>query len=291
MASRPRVRAQDRSVFGWSRGRGELASRLGLVACLAFYAATAAYGVVAGGHWNDVHDAAGDVTNRAAIAAGFEVKAVQVEGREHVSEARIAELLGSYRGQSIFAFDTDAARARLKAEGWIGEVRVTRFLPTTLVVELKERKPFALWREGGRTAVIDAKGRVLGLAARGDFPNLPIVSGAGAATPAKEIVEAVSAMPELKAQVQEIARVAGRRWDLVLDSGLRAKLPGTGFTAALTDIGAIAGKNPAAFYEIAEMDFRQPTQFTVRLKDDTEEGRERFLSWLTADQGVVAQGL
>jgi cell division protein FtsQ len=117
------------------------------------------------------------------------------------------------------------------------------------------------------------------------------VSGAGAAAPAKEIIEAVSALPELKSHVQEIQRVAGRRWDLVLDSGLRAKLPGTAFVDALTDIGAIVGKSPAAFYEISEMDFRVPTQFTVRLKDDTENGRERFLSWLTAEQAISAQGL
>jgi cell division protein FtsQ len=261
------------------------------VACIAFYGLTAAYGVIAGGHVGELRNSAHSLTNKVAIAAGFEIKAVQIEGRHHVTEARIAELLGSYKGQSIFAFDTEAARARLKAEGWIGEARVMRSLPATLVVELEERQPFALWRDGGRTAVIDAKGRVLTLASRGEFAELPVVSGPGAAEPAKEIIEALAAMPELKPHVQQIERVAGRRWDLVLDSGLRAKLPGTGFTDALTDIGAIVGKNPAAFYEIAEMDFRVPTQFTVRLKDESDGGRERFLSWLTADQTSAAQGL
>jgi cell division protein FtsQ len=291
MAHLPRVRSEDRSVFGWSRARGEFASRLGLLMGIAFYVLTAAYGVVAGGHWDEVRDTALDVSNRVAVTAGFEVKSVRVEGRQLVTEARIRELLGPYDGQSIFAFDTDAARARLKSEGWIGEARVMRLLPSTLILELEERKPFALWREGGRTAVIDPKGRVLGFAARGEFSDLPVVSGAGAAAPAKEIIEAVSALPELKSHVQEIQRVAGRRWDLVLDSGLRAKLPGTAFVDALTDIGAIVGKSPAAFYEISEMDFRVPTQFTVRLKDDTENGRERFLSWLTAEQAISAQGL
>jgi cell division protein FtsQ len=287
----PRVRAEDRLVFGWSRARGEFASRLGLLACIVFYGLTAAYGVIAGGHFEDVRGAVHDAANRMALATGFEVKAVQIEGRQHLTEARIAELLGPYKGQSIFAFDTDAARARLKADGWIGEARVMRFLPATLVVELEERQPFALWRDGGKTAVIDARGRVLTLAGRGEFSNLPVVSGPGAAVRAKDIVDAVAAMPELKVHVQQIERVAGRRWDLVLDSGLRAKLPATGFTDALTDIGAIVGKNPAAFYEIAEMDFRVPTQFTVRLKDESDGGRERFLSWLTADQTSATQGL
>ncbi len=72
-----------------------------------------------------------------------------------------------------------------------------------------------------------------------------VVSGAGAAAPAGEIVDALNAVPELRDRVRDIERIAGRRWDLVLDSGLRAKLPATNFAEALADLSAIAAKNPA----------------------------------------------
>jgi cell division protein FtsQ len=292
-AARPRrepLRA-ERSIFGWFKSHSALASRVGFLACLAFYGMTVAYGVVAGGHWDDVRGTVTTAANDAAIAAGFDVKAVRVEGRQNLKEQQIAAALGPYKGQSIFAFDTDAARERLKAEGWVSEARVMRLLPSTLVVELEERTPFALWQDGGVMAVIDDKGRALTRASRAEYPELPVISGPGAAVPSREIVEALAAQPELKAQVQDIQRVAGRRWDLVLLNGLRVKLPGDGFAPLLTELSAIVTKSPGALYEISEMDFRVPAQFTVRLKDESDQGREKFLSWLTAANAPTSQGL
>jgi len=287
----PRADAAEPSLFGWFEAHSGLASKLGFFACLAFYGLTVLYGVVAGGHWDHVRQTLAHATNGAAISAGFAVQAVQVEGRENMKEAEIAAALGSFEDLSIFSFDTAAARESLKDNGWVREARVTRLLPSTLVVELEEREPFALWREGGKTAVIDVEGRILELASVPAFPKLSVVSGPGAAAPAKEILAALDSLPDLKARVQEIERIAGRRWDLVLDTGLRVKLPATDFTGALVDLSLIASKNPAAFYEMSEMDFRVPSQFTIRLKDESEKGRRRFLSWLNGGEASHSQGL
>jgi cell division protein FtsQ len=85
----------------------------------------------------------------------------------------------------------------------------------------------------------------------------------------------------LRDRVRDIERIAGRRWDLVLDTGLRAKLPAVNFSQALADLSAIASRNPAGLYEIAEIDFRVSSQFTLQLKDASEAGRKTFLSWLS----------
>jgi cell division protein FtsQ len=270
----------DRSLFAWCVAQGEAASRIGFVACVIFYGLTAAYGLSRSGQWNELRQSLATRTNELALMAGLEVKAVQVEGQHHLKETEIAAALGPRDGVSIFAFDTDAARDRLKRNGWVAEARVMRLLPSTLVVELEERTPFALWREGGKLAAIDVSGRVLALAERTDFPNLPVVSGAGAAAPAAEIAGALNGVPELRDRVRDIERIAGRRWDLVLDTGLRAKLPATDFGGALADLSAIAAKNPTALYEIAEIDFRVSAQFTLQLRDASEAGRKTFLSWL-----------
>ncbi|NJM36052.1 MAG: FtsQ-type POTRA domain-containing protein [Rhodomicrobium sp.] len=279
------------SLYAWFEAHRDLASKAGLVACVLLYALTAAYGLSLTGQWRAARQALASATNDLALEAGFGVKAVQVEGRRNIKDEDIAAALGARDGVSIFAFDTDAARDRLKANGWVAEARVMRLLPSTLVVELEERKAFALWSEGGKTAIIDAEGKPLGLADPKDFPQLPIVSGAGAATPAKELLDTLAALPELKPRIREMERIAGRRWDLVLDTGLRVKLPTTDYAGALTDLAVIAAKNPAAFYEMSEMDFRIPSQFTVRLKDSSDKGRARFLSWLSSGEHGASRGL
>lgn len=281
----------DRSLYAWLEAHGETASKLGLVACVTFYALTVAYGMSLGGHWGNVRQTAAVAANTAAVAAGFEVNAVQIEGQRNISGTDVTAALGPYDGVSIFAFDTNAARERLKRNGWVSEARVMRLLPSTLVVEIEERKPFALWSEGGRTAVIDEKGELLSLASEREFESLPKVSGPGAAVPAKALIEALAAYPDVRARVTGMERIAGRRWDLVMDTGLRVKLPTSGFGAAIADLSAMAAKNPAALYEMAEMDFRVPTQFTVRLKDATEAGRKKFLSWLSGTEDSRKRGL
>lgn len=276
--------SSDRSLFAYFEAHSEGASKIGFVACVIFYGLTAAYGMSAGGQWDVARRAVADAANDAALKAGLEVKAVQVEGQQHLKDSDIDAALGPREGVSIFAFDTDAARERLKRFGFVGEARVMRLLPSTLVVEIEERKPFALWRDGDKTAAIDESGKALALVSAAEFPDLPVVSGAGAAAPAKAVIDALALLPDLRGRVREIERIAGRRWDLLLDTGLRVKLPATDFAPALADLSAIAVENPGAFYEIAEMDFRVPSQFTLRLKDATDAGRHKFLSWLSGHQ-------
>jgi cell division protein FtsQ len=272
-------RPPDRPFLGWCEARADRLSTIAFLAILVFYAAVAAYSVSLSGRWEEVRRFAQTTGNELALAAGLGISKISIEGRNHVTEAQVAEALGIDKKISIFAFDTAAARNRLLANGWIREARVMRLLPATLVVELEERSPFAIWREGGESVVIDATGRVLAEVQPVSFPTLPTVSGPGAASPAKEIVEMIRAYPELAGHVREMERIAGRRWDLLLDTGLRAKLPAGHLKAALGELNGIVARNPAALYELSEIDLRVGSQFTLRLKDSSEEGRKKFLSW------------
>jgi cell division protein FtsQ len=273
------------SPLHWFEQRANLLSRLGFAATLLFYALTAAYGLSLSGRWDEFRQTMLKYTNDIAMAAGLGIVEVTVEGNTNVPDAQIIEALGARDGVSIFAFDTAAAREQLLSNGWVREARVMRLLPATLVVEVEERAPFAIWREGGESVAIDVTGRVLGKTQSGAFPSLPVVSGPGAAAPAKEIVEWLRAVPELQKRVKDIERIAGRRWDLLLDTGLRAKLPAGHAKAALADLNEIVAKNPAALYEISEIDLRVSSQFTLRLKDPSEDSRKKFLSWFSKPRG------
>ncbi len=272
----------------WLQAHAGLLNTMGLIALLIFYAAMAAYGVTLTNRWDEVGRTGLAIANKLAFAVGFSIGRITVSGNNHLTEAQVAEALAIQPNTSIFAFDTDAARDRLLQNGWVREARVMRLLPTTLVVELEERAPFAVWREGGDSVVIDAAGRPLAEVQAVAFPSLPVVSGPGAAIPAKEIVDMVRGFPELAAHVRDIERVAGRRWDLQLDTGLRAKLPAGYPKAALSDLNEILTRNAAALYEISEIDLRLNSQFTLRLKDASEDGRKKFLSWFAKKGGREA---
>ncbi|MBX2804464.1 MAG: FtsQ-type POTRA domain-containing protein [Hyphomicrobiales bacterium] len=280
-----RNRAAERSLLAWAEAHKLILMKSGFAACVVFFALTATYGVIAGGHLQIIRKLVVDATNGLAVSAGFEVKTVEINGRENMKEADISAALEAGEGLSVFAFDTGRALKKIEESGWVREAMVSRVLPSRIVVDLTEREPFALWREGGKLAAIDDNGMVLGLVERAAFPTLPVLSGPGAAAPGKDIVQALNTHAELSVLVIGIERIVGRRWDLVLESGMRVKLPAVNFEEALANLGQVAAQNPGVFYEISEMDFRSPAQFTLKLKDNSPEARKEFLLRLsnTAD--------
>ena len=71
-----------------------LPRRTGLVATLILFAATGLYGVQRGGHWPVVNEALLSVGDRAANAAGLQVRGVRLTGNSQMSHAQVLEVAG-----------------------------------------------------------------------------------------------------------------------------------------------------------------------------------------------------
>ncbi|MEJ2226756.1 MAG: FtsQ-type POTRA domain-containing protein [Alphaproteobacteria bacterium] len=268
------------AFFRWWQAHADVASKIGFVSCVVTYVLISAFGLSHTGQWRSVWQSISTAANDLAVAAGLEVKTVTVDGKVNLTKAEVTAALGTRRGVSILAFDTAAARKRLKNIPWVREARVTRFLPSTLFVELEEKRPFALWRDEKHTVAIDAEGKILAEVKAEKFRGLPVVSGAWAARPARYIIARLRKFPKLYRRVASIERIAKRRWDIIFDTGMRAKLPAVKISQALMDLDAMANSKKATLYEIAEIDFRVPTQFTVRLRDNSESARKKFITGL-----------
>lgn len=298
---RRRLRASSRSaqtpqwrlLFAWCAARSERAAELGARGVLLLVFATIAYGLVLNGDAERIATVLLKRFDERALKWGFAVERAVVEGHRYMSEADIDAVLGDRRSVSILNYDTEAARARLEKVGWIKSAKVTRLWPSTLVVELEERKPYALWRPNGaidvgsgapgQVFVVDAEGTVLGSADPGAFPAFPLVAGAGAPQAAKRLMTALEAVPWLKARVEFADRISDRRWDLLLKDGLRLKLAEGGLDAAALNLVVNALGNPKLpIADIAALDFRTPNQIGLELKDQSEENRQRILTLLTA---------
>src|SRR6185295_4737511 len=117
------------------------------------------------------------------------VKQITVEGQQHLSDAELTHALGAGPGTMMFAFDTDAAKARLEAVPWVKQAQVMRLLPSTLQVVIEERAPFAMWQSKGQTYVVDANGAVIAPVVREAYADLPLVVGEGAGKNAADLFE------------------------------------------------------------------------------------------------------
>lgn len=106
----------------------------------------------------------------------FALAAVDVEGNVRRSPAELTSTAGLSLGDNIFSIDLEAARARVLAEPWVAEATLTRRLPSTIRMRVKEHEAAALVVLGD-TLLVTREGRVIKRVEAGDPTDLPIVTG------------------------------------------------------------------------------------------------------------------
>ncbi len=108
---------------------------------------------------------------------------------------------------------------------WVLNAKVQLVYPNQLQISLKERKPFAIWQRDGNYYVIDPSGSAISSLNPLNFRDLLLVTGEGAQTTARELVNQLEARPGLRSRVRAAARVGDRRWTLYLVNGTKVLLP------------------------------------------------------------------
>jgi cell division protein FtsQ len=248
--------------LGPDRARGKW-----LVFCVLFLATAVAYGAWIGGQTSKLIGLFTGGVEHLAVAAGFGVKRVTVEGQLHATDVDVTAALNAGPDTMMLGFDTDAAKARLEAVPWIRHAQVMRFLPSTLQVLVEERTPYAVWQRNGRTYVVDNEGVVLAPALRDAYPDLPLVVGEGAGKSASQLYNELASYPDLREKLIAAIRVGDRRWTLKLASGLEIMLPDDNVAEALASLTRLEQKRGVLERNIAAVDLRLLDRVTVRLRE------------------------
>jgi cell division protein FtsQ len=209
--------------------------------------------------------------------AGFTVGGYQIVGLRHMDRAivdgivtdelnRAAESAGSRKAPQALV-DVSAIRQRLLQFGWVKDARVSRRLPDTLVIDIVERRPAALWQNKGQLALIDPEGVVLDRVPVDRMPDLPLLIGPAANRQSQHLAQLMNAVPTLKPQLASATWIGGRRWDLNFQSGEVVSLPegDASARAALTKFAKADKGTGLLGRGIVRFDLRVPGKMIVRL--------------------------
>jgi len=267
--TRDLIRRKPRSVRLGHVGRDRMRGKW-LLFSLLFLVSAVAYGAVIGGQTGLLLNAAGRGVEQLAVAVGFGVKRVTVEGQHNTTDADITAALRAGPNTMMLSFDTDAAKARLESVPWIRHAQVMRLLPSTLQVVIEERTPYAVWQNKGRTYVVDNQGVVLAPALPQAYPELPLVVGEGAARHAAALYKALKPYPALRRKMLAALRVGDRRWTLKLHSGLEIMLPDDNLDVALKSLTKLEAEHRVLERDIADVDLRLLDRITVRLRETAD---------------------
>lgn len=215
----------------------------------------------------DIPSKAWLATGEAVGDAGFRVKGVDIKGLNKMDPKPVYQIALDQKTTAMPLVDVAAIRDKLLAFGWVKDARVSRRFPDTLVIDIVERSPAAIWQDSTRLSLIDKQGVVLDRVPVADMPDLPLLVGPGANRQAVPLQQLLDAAPSLKAQLVSATWVGGRRWDLVVQSGETIALPEGQEVAktALTKFAKMDKESGLLGKGMLRFDLRIPGKMTVRL--------------------------
>lgn len=228
--------------------------------------------------------------------AGFAVKRIEIAGANRIDRMRVYDIALEQQDRSMAAFDLAEVRDDLLKYGWVADARVSRRLPDTLVIDLVERTPVAVWQHGGKYALIDQSGVVLPGVDPASEPDLPVIAGAGAPEHISQLGRLLEGAPALKPQFAGATWIGNRRWDILFKSGETLSLPEDEqrASAAVVEFARLDGINRLLGRGIRKFDMRIPDRFVLRPGADgeltdlnlTTQGGDHSTRAVVVDDGV-----
>lgn len=263
-----------------SAGRGGEAGFLARInAFFGVYGAASAAGAVviflvatavlwAGGYVGQAAERVDRAAARRLAEAGLRVDRVTLRGAHQVATEEIRAAVGPLVGASILHVSPREIRERVESLGWVRVASVSRLLPDTIHVSIRERTPAAVWQIDGELRLIDSGGATIREVSAYEYSNLPFIVGAGAPGAASEILAALEMDPDLQYKTYALQRVGERRWNMRLRNGVEARLPETGIAEAVRTLSVLQAAHGLLDQPIKYIDLRDPDRMVICKHDE-----------------------
>jgi cell division protein FtsQ len=210
-----------------------------------------------------------DRVGHAGATLGLRVREVVVEGRQKTPDGLLRAAIGVAPGDPILTYSVAAARARIETLTWVQSATVERRLPGTIVVQVVERRPFAVWQMNGRFVLIDRAGELVTDSDVAAFAGqLPLLVGAGAPQAAAGLLDALANQPALMSRMVAAVRVGQRRWNLRMNNGADVKLPEGAEVLALARLAELQADHALLDRPLQVIDLRLPDRMVLRPQPD-----------------------
>ena len=218
-----------------------------------------------------------DVSGRVSALfaqAGLSVAELSLSGYALTNEDLLFGAVGLESSRSLVSFDAEAARLRLEALPSIESATIRKVYPNSLIVDLVEKQPVAIWTVDGVNFAIDSNGDKISPVEM-PIEGLPLFVGDGAADDVPEMIALLAQFPDLNEGLLASSRIGDRRWDLIYDVGLRVMLPETNVAKAMEKLMQLQSQEQVFERDIAVLDLRLNDYIAVRPVDRTPvEGAE-----------------
>lgn len=205
-----------------------------------------------------------DLVKNRLVKMGFVVQHVDVIGEGAISENDVKRALGVSSGDYLFDADLRQAQNRIENITWVERAIVRRLWPDRIVVQIIERKPYALWQNNGEFYLVDEKGGVISAAAMEAYPDLNLIVGPDAPAHYAEFNRQLADFPLIASRSTALVHHNTGRWDLILDNGdMRIKLPAANIRSTLSRLQQLQRSYRLLDRQVGVIDLRLNDRITL----------------------------
>ena len=150
------------------------------------------------------------------------------------------------------------------ADPWIKNLSIKREIPDTLIINIEEFLPFAIWKTDNNIHLIDEEGKIILIPERDvrKFSYLIIVAGDGAKDNIYSLFNMLSSNSSLFSRIKSALFIGKRRWNLELDNGIIVKMPEENLMTAWTRLDKILSINGSEI-DIKSIDLRNSNKVFI----------------------------
>ncbi|MBI1250835.1 MAG: FtsQ-type POTRA domain-containing protein [Alphaproteobacteria bacterium] len=198
-----------------------------------------------------------------ATQAGFAVRDIKVDGVAGARAEEIREMVMPPQRGSLLSAEPEDVKARVESLDWVESAHVRRLWPSTVQIEVARRRAVARWQENGAVTLIDVAGERVMAERAADRRDLPLVVGRGAGPASADVLRALEEAPELRRRTRALVRIADRRWNIELKTGIAIALPEHGADAAIAQLETLQAEYALLDRPLSRIDLRAQGRIAV----------------------------
>ncbi|MAK60519.1 MAG: hypothetical protein CMK09_06045 [Ponticaulis sp.] len=217
-----------------------------------------------------VETKANELADGAAKTFGLSVKSIQIIEVTDEQEAVIRRAMSVREGDSMFRADPAQIKDRIDTLKGFGNVQVHRFWPNQITVVVTPLETSVLFRETEAAPLKAVHITGEEAAEIRDGVDYHLIQGDGALPQWPALLDDLQRFPALETRLDYAERIGERRWDLIMASGTRAKLPADdAIEPALEVLAALHRATGILDRQVKQIDLRDPARVYVQ-RQETE---------------------
>ncbi len=203
------------------------------------------------------------------LDSSFQIKQVIIEGSDKSDKSEIENSIIELSG-NLIALNSNKIKEIVEINKWVKRANIRKILPSTLIINIIENDPYAIYLQEGKSFLLDLDGTII-TEINLDYYNdkLLFVRGNNSPELLEQIIKDIGiSFPNLIQNLEELEFIEKRRWNIKLKNKILIKLPDENIQHSLKNLKQLFDEQEVMQSNIIEIDLRIQGRAAIKVLDE-----------------------